>query len=122
MGNLDSTHIVLNELEQVEISKIIWNESLDWFPEELDASEMEQIQEQPSLIPWVVQSQKEENRFMLVDGYRRMRSLQSNKVDIGRKIECRIIPHHVSMKDETHQQNCTLDFLIPSHQDNLLVS
>ena len=89
----------MNELEQVEISKIIRNESLDWFPEELDASEMEQIQEQPSLMPWVVQSQKEENRFMLVDGYRRMRSLQSNEVHKGRKIECRIVPYHVSMKD-----------------------
>ena len=64
MGKIDSTHSVLNELEQVEISKIIGNESLDWFPEELDASEMEQIQEQPSLIPWVVQSQKEKNIFV----------------------------------------------------------
>ena len=91
--------MVLNELEQVDISKIIENESLDWFPEELDASEMAQIQKQPSLMPWVVQSQKEKNRYMLVDGYRRMRSFQSNEVNKGRKIECRIIPHHVSMKD-----------------------
>ena len=91
------TELVLEKLEHVEISHIFRNESLDWFPEELDASEKAQVLEQPSLMPWVVQSQEGGNRFMLVDGYRRLRSLKAMGIKQGMILECRIIPAQISL-------------------------
>ena len=47
-------------LEEVEFSRIFNDPALDWFPEELEASEKVLILENPSLNPWVVQAQEGE--------------------------------------------------------------
>ena len=69
------------KLEEVEFSRIFNDPALDWFPEELEASEKILVLENPSLNPWLVQAQEGEKQFLLVDGYRRMRCLKAAGFD-----------------------------------------
>ena len=80
------------KLEEVEFSRIFNDPALDWFPEELEASEKALVLENPSLNPWLVQAQEGEKQLLLVDGYRRMRCLKAAGFDESQKLECRIIP------------------------------
>ena len=87
-----STKIFSEKLKVVEFSRIFNDQALDWFPEELDASEKVLVLENPSLNPWLVQAQEGEKQLLLVDGYRRMRCLKAAGFDKSQKLECRIIP------------------------------
>ena len=80
------------KLEEVEFSRIFNDPALDWFSEELEASEKVLVLENPSLNPWLVQAQEGEKQLLLVDGYRRMRCLKAAGFDASQKLECRIIP------------------------------
>ena len=74
------------KLEEVEFSRFFNDPALDWFPEELDASEKILVLENPSLTPWVVQAQEGEKQFLLVDGYRRMRCLKAAQFKGSQKL------------------------------------
>ena len=51
------------KLEEVEFSRIFNDPALDWFSEELEASEKALVLEKPSLTPWLVQAQEGEKQF-----------------------------------------------------------
>ena len=55
------------KLEEVEFSRIFNDPALDWFPEELEASEKILVLENPSLNPWIVQAQEGEKQLLLVE-------------------------------------------------------
>ena len=58
---------ISEKLEEVEFSRISNDPALDWFPEELEASEKVMVLENPSLNPWVVQAQAGEKQLLLVE-------------------------------------------------------
>ena len=49
---------ISKKLEEVEFSRIFNDPALDWFPDELEASEKILVLENPSLNPWLVQAQE----------------------------------------------------------------
>ena len=87
-----SANNISKKLEEVEFSRIFIDPALDWFSDELEASEKVLVLENPSLNPWLVQAQEGEKQLLLVDGYRRMRCLKAAGFDTSQKLECRIIP------------------------------
>ena len=57
---------ISKKLEEVEFSRIFNDPTLDWFPEELEASEKILVLENPSLNPWLVQAQEREKQLSLI--------------------------------------------------------